>query len=135
MAMLARLRRAGGLPLLLGRVSGGRTAGAAATFSSSSSSAGLALAEYEEDLETFRDQVRHFAQNEVAPYAHQVDEMNAFPDLEQTLWQKMGDFGLHGLTVAENIGGLGLGYAYHCVAMEEISRASGAVGLSYGAHR
>ena len=97
----------------------------------------LARALAEDELDEFREQVRLFAQNEVAPHAALIDESNNFPvlsDGEDALWKKLGDFGLHGLTVPEEKGGLGLGYAYHCVAMEELSRASGAVALSYGAH-
>ena len=97
----------------------------------------LARALADDELDEFREQVRHFAQNEVAPHAALIDESNdfpVFPDGEADLWKKLGDFGLHGLTVPEEKGGLGLGYAYHCVAMEELSRASGAVALSYGAH-
>ena len=63
--------------------------------------------------------------------AAEIDRTNTFP---QDLWQPMGALGLHGITVEEELGGIGLGYLEHCVAMEEVSRASASVGLSYGAH-
>src|SRR5690606_19919559 len=72
-----------------------------------------------------------FAAGKIAPRARQIDETNSFPI---DLWPEMGALGLHGITVEEEFGGLGLGYLEHCVAMEEISRASASVGLSYGAH-
>ena len=78
-----------------------------------------------------RDSARAFADNEIAPRAADIDRENRFPI---DLWPKMGALGLHGITAPEEYGGLGLGYLEHCVAMEEVSRASGAVGLSYGAH-
>src|SRR5271167_49484 len=78
-----------------------------------------------------RDSARAFAENEIAPRAAAIDRENLFPI---DLWPKMGALGLHGITAQEEYGGLGLGYLEHCVAMEEVSRASGAVGLSYGAH-
>ena len=78
-----------------------------------------------------RDSARAFAEKEIAPRAAQIDRDNLFP---RDLWPKMGALGLHGITAPEDYGGLGLGYLEHCVAMEEISRASGSVGLSYGAH-
>jgi len=84
-----------------------------------------------EDIEMLREAVYQFAREEIAPRAAQIDRDNLFP---QDLWRKMGDLGLLGITVEEEYGGTGLGYLAHCVAMEEISRASGAVGLSYGAH-
>lgn len=82
-------------------------------------------------LDALRDAVREFAQNEIAPLAAEIDASNEFP---QELWSAMGDMGLLGLTVEEELGGSGLGYTAHAVAMEEISRASASVGLSYGAH-
>lgn len=92
-------------------------------------SRGVASAAADDDeLEAFREQVRAFAASEVAPHAAAIDEGNSFPK-EVNLWAKLGEFGLHGLTVPEEKGGLGLGYAYHCVAMEEISRASASVAL------
>ena len=78
-----------------------------------------------------RDSVRDFAAKEIAPRAAQIDATNQFP---ADLWRKMGDVGLLGITVEEELGGTQMGYLAHIVAMEEISRASAAVGLSYGAH-
>ncbi|WMS42600.1 isovaleryl-CoA dehydrogenase [Acuticoccus sp. MNP-M23] len=84
-----------------------------------------------EDLDMLRDQVRTFSADRIAPIAADVDRNNEFPI---HLWPEMGALGLHGITVAEEEGGAGLGYLAHCVAMEEVSRASASVGLSYGAH-
>ena len=84
-----------------------------------------------ETIDMLRDSVRSFAQAEIAPRAAQVDHDNLFP---ADLWKKLGDLGLHGMTVDEDYGGTRLGYLAHMVAMEEVSRASAAVGLSYGAH-
>lgn len=84
-----------------------------------------------EDIEMLREAVYQFALSEIAPRAVQIDRDNLFP---ADLWQKMGDMGLLGITVAEQYGGSQMGYLAHCIAMEEISRASGSVGLSYGAH-
>jgi isovaleryl-CoA dehydrogenase len=83
------------------------------------------------DLEGFRQTVRAFAEAEVAPLAEAIDRDNAFPG---QLWAKLGEAGLLGLTVAPEYGGRGLGYLAHVIAMEEVSRASGSVGLSYAAH-
>ena len=83
------------------------------------------------DVEMLRKSVHDFAQDRVAPRAAAIDRDNTFP---RDLWPEMGALGLHGITVEEEYGGAGLGYLEHCVAMEEISRASAAVGLSYGAH-
>ena len=83
------------------------------------------------DIDMLRDTVRAFAQNKIAPQADAIDRSNRFP---RELWPQLGELGLLGLTVEEEWGGAGLGYLAHCVAMEEISRASAAVGLSYGAH-
>lgn len=84
-----------------------------------------------EDIDMLREAVHQFAQSEIAPRAAEIDRNNLFPP---DLWLKLGDMGLLGLTVEEEYGGTHLGYLAHCVAMEEISRASGSVGLSYGAH-
>ncbi len=84
-----------------------------------------------EDLDLLRDSVRRFAAERIAPLAEQIDASNEFP---QALWPELGEMGLLGITVDERYGGSGLGYLAHCVAMEEISRASASVGLSYGAH-
>jgi isovaleryl-CoA dehydrogenase len=84
-----------------------------------------------ESAEMIRESTQAFAANEIAPRAATIDRENLFP---RDLWPKMGALGLHGVTAPEEYGGLGLGYLEHCVAMEEVSRASGAVGLSYGAH-
>jgi len=84
-----------------------------------------------ETVDMLRDSVQSFASDEIAPRAADIDETNAFP---QELWRKMGDLGVLGITVEEEYGGAGMGYLEHCVAMEEISRASASVGLSYGAH-
>jgi isovaleryl-CoA dehydrogenase len=84
-----------------------------------------------EDVDALRDTVRGFAADEIAPRAEEIDRTNTFP---RDLWPRMGALGLHGITVEEEFGGSGLGYLAHCVAMEEVSRGSAAVGLSYGAH-
>jgi isovaleryl-CoA dehydrogenase len=84
-----------------------------------------------EDIDLLRDTVRSFAKSEIADRAEGIDRTNHFP---RDLWPKLGEIGLHGITVATEWGGTGLGYLAHVVAMEEISRASGSVGLSYGAH-
>lgn len=84
-----------------------------------------------EDIELLRDTVRNFAKEEIAPRAEQIDLDNQFP---VDLWQKMGDLGLHGITIPTEYGGSEMGYMAHLVVMEEISRASASVGLSYGAH-
>jgi isovaleryl-CoA dehydrogenase len=85
----------------------------------------------DDELNMLRDQVNAFARDEIAPRAAEIDEKNEFPN---DLWQKFGDMGLLGITVSEEDGGTGMGYLAHCIAMEEISRASASVGLSYGAH-
>jgi isovaleryl-CoA dehydrogenase len=84
-----------------------------------------------EDAEALRDMVHRFAQERIAPRAAQIDVSNEFPN---ELWREMGELGLLGITSDEKYGGAGLGYLAHCIAMEEISRASASVGLSYGAH-
>ena len=84
-----------------------------------------------ETADAIRETTARFAAEKIAPLAAGIDETNTFP---RELWPQMGDLGLHGITVEEEWGGLGLGYLEHVVAMEEISRASGSVGLSYGAH-
>lgn len=84
-----------------------------------------------EDIEALRESVRRFATDRIAPQAAEIDRSNNFP---MPLWREMGDLGLLGITAPEGLGGSGMGYLAHCVAMEEISRASASVGLSYGAH-
>ncbi len=84
-----------------------------------------------ETAEMLRDTVMTFSADEIAPRAAAIDESNEFP---RDLWPKMGALGLLGVTVEEEYGGSGMGYVEHCVAMEEVSRASASVGLSYGAH-
>jgi isovaleryl-CoA dehydrogenase len=84
-----------------------------------------------QDIEMLRDSVRAFAAREIAPRAAETDARNEFP---MDLWKKLGGLGLLGMTVNEEYGGTGLGYLAHVVAMEEVSRASASVGLSYGAH-
>ena len=84
-----------------------------------------------EEIEALRETVRRFATDEIAPRAAEIDTSNQFPP---DLWEKMGALGLHGITVDEADGGAGMGYLAHAVAIEEISRASASVGLSYGAH-
>ena len=84
-----------------------------------------------EDINLLREAVKAFADDRIAPRAGQIDELNEFP---RDLWPELGDLGLLGITVEEEFGGSGLGYLAHVVAMEEISRASASIGLSYGAH-
>jgi isovaleryl-CoA dehydrogenase len=84
-----------------------------------------------ETAEMLVDTVSAFASQEIAPRADDIDKTNTFP---RDLWPKMGELGLHGITVEEDYGGSGLGYLEHCLAMEQVSRASASVGLSYGAH-
>src|SRR2546426_7623724 len=84
-----------------------------------------------ETADMLRDTVRGFAAECISPRADEIDRSNTFP---RDLWPELGKLGVHGITVEEEWGGAGLGYLEHCVAMEEISRASASVGLSYGAH-
>ena len=84
-----------------------------------------------EEIDALREMVRRFAAEEIAPRAGEIDASNEFP---MDLWEKMGALGLHAITVPEEDGGSAMGYLAHCVAVEEISRASASVGLSYGAH-
>ena len=84
-----------------------------------------------EDIDALRDAVRAFADDRIAPFAAEIDRSDQFP---MHLWREMGELGVLGITVGEDYGGAGMGYLAHMVAMEEISRASASVGLSYGAH-
>ena len=84
-----------------------------------------------EDVDALRETVGRFSHDQIAPRADEIDRSNAFP---RDLWPQLGELGVLGVTVDEEYGGAGLGYLAHCVAMEEISRGSAAVGLSYGAH-
>ena len=84
-----------------------------------------------ETADMIRETARDFSQAEIAPRAEEIDKTNQFP---RDLWPKMGELGLHGITVEEEYGGTGLGYLEHVIAVEEVSRASASVGLSYGAH-
>jgi isovaleryl-CoA dehydrogenase len=85
-----------------------------------------------ESAEMIRDNVARFADEQIAPLAEKIDREDYFPRAE--LWEQMGELGLHGITVSEEDGGLGLGYLEHVIAVEEVSRASASLGLSYGAH-
>ena len=85
---------------------------------------------FNQDLNQLKDTVYKFAQNEIAPLAKNVDENNEFPNF---MWEKFGELGLLGITADEDYGGTGLNYLSHCIVMEEISRASASIGLSYGA--
>src|SRR3954465_14870845 len=84
-----------------------------------------------ENADAIRETTSRYAADRITPMASEIDESNHFP---RELWPEMGELGLHGITVEEEFGGLGLGYLEHCVAMEEVSRASASIGLSYGAH-
>jgi len=84
-----------------------------------------------DSADMLRDSVRSFTSDRIAPRAEEIDRSNMFP---RDLWPELGELGLLGITVEEELGGTGLGYLEHCVAMEEVSRGSAAVGLSYGAH-
>ncbi len=83
------------------------------------------------EIAALRDSARAFADDKIAPLAAEIDRDDQFP---RKLWPQMGELGLHGITVSEEFGGADMGYLAHCVAMEEISRASASIGLSYGAH-
>ena len=84
-----------------------------------------------EDIDALRETVRKFAREEISPRSAEVDRSNDFP---MELWELMGNLGLHGITISEEYGGVDMGYLAHCVAVEEISRANAAIGMSYGAH-
>src|SRR3569623_202461 len=84
-----------------------------------------------EMADAIRETTERFARDKIAPIAAEIDEKDEFP---RQLWPQMGELGLHGITVAEEDGGLGRGYLEHIVAQEEVARASASVGLSYGAH-
>ncbi len=84
-----------------------------------------------EDIDALRETVRKFALEVIAPKSAEVDRSNDFP---MELWEMMGNLGLHGITISEEFGGVDMGYLAHCVAVEEISRANAAIGMSYGAH-
>jgi isovaleryl-CoA dehydrogenase len=84
-----------------------------------------------ETADAIRETTARFAADKIAPKAHDIDKNNKF---DRSLWPQMGELGLHGITVEEEFGGLGLGYLEHVIAMEEVSRASASIGLSYGAH-
>ncbi len=84
-----------------------------------------------DDIDALRETVRKFALEEIAPKSAEVDRSNDFP---MELWEMMGNLGLHGITISEEFGGVDMGYLAHCVAVEEISRANAAIGMSYGAH-
>ena len=83
------------------------------------------------DINVLKDSIQEFCKNEIAPLAEDIDKKNDFPS---HLWKKMGELGLLGITAEEKYGGSGLGYTEHVIAMQEISKASASVGLSYGAH-
>lgn len=91
----------------------------------------VAVAGLSDDLHQLRENVHDFCQRELAPRAQEIDKTNQFP---MDMWKKFGDMGLLGITAPEEYGGQEMGYLAHTIAMEEISRASGAVALSYGAH-
>lgn len=114
--------------------------GAKKTFSASSVDAAEAMvkgaliaSEQAEELGELREHVHRFARDTVAPRAEEIDALGDFP-ADMDIWRKLGEFGLHGITVPEEDGGLGKGYLAHVIAMEELSRASGSLALSYGAH-
>ena len=87
--------------------------------------------EVSDDVDILRHTVRKFAKTHISPIAHEIDKDNEFPN---HLWKEMGDLGLLGITISEKFGGSKMSYLSHLIAMEEISRASASVGLSYGAH-
>ncbi|CAI7820366.1 unnamed protein product [Closterium sp. NIES-54] len=130
-AQVPVMAAAGGWQAEVASSAGAARGGSCARFSSAAVGGGSAL--LDDTAVQFKESVHKFAHEVIAPHAADIDRNNSFPK-NVNLWRLMGDFHLHGITVPEQEGGMGLGYLYHCVAMEEISRASGAVGLSYGAH-
>ncbi|KAI3520488.1 hypothetical protein L1887_09937 [Cichorium endivia] len=88
---------------------------------------------FDETQIRFKEGLQQFVQEKISPHADKIDKTDSFPE-DVNLWKAMGDFDLHGLTAPAEYGGLDVGYLYHCMAMEEISRASASVGLSYGVH-
>ena len=84
-----------------------------------------------DDIDMMRDSVRRFVDDKLLPRADEIDRTDTFP---RDLWQPLGELGMHGLTVSEEYGGVAMGYTAQAIAVEELSRASASVGLSYGAH-
>ncbi|KAK7257729.1 hypothetical protein RIF29_31915 [Crotalaria pallida] len=126
--MLHRIKTAGSISGALFR-----TKNHSAAFSTSLLFDDTQIQVKENTLCMFKESVAQFTMENIAPHASKIDQTDCFPQ-EFNLWKRMGDFNLLGITAPEEYGGLNLGYLYHCLAMEEISRASGSVGLSYGVH-